>query len=154
MNNCVRSAITTWATLPKSRPQWPPLPLKARQKADMRRAAVLALALLLGPGALHAAAESDLQRQQADARRERQALRERMRDLEKRAAGSESSRRGGSVQLTASETATAELDRRLEELAADTREAQAALKDAQQRIAKQTGVQRERQAQLADQLRG
>src|SRR5690606_26460972 len=42
---------------------------------------------------------------------------------------------------------------RLEELAADTRKAQAALKDAQQRIAKQTEVLRERQAQLADQLR-
>src|SRR5690606_34612622 len=116
----LRSAITTWATLPKSRPQWPPLPPKARQKADMRRAAVLALALLLGPGGLHAAAESDLQRQQAEARREREALRERMRDLEKRIAGSESSRRDVSVQLKASETAISELDRRLEELAADT----------------------------------
>lgn len=119
----------------------------------MRRAAVLALALLLGPGGLHAAAESDLQRQQAEARREREALRERMRDLEKRIAGSESSRRDVSVQLKASETAISELDRRLEELAADTRKAQAALKDAQQRIAKQTEVLRERQAQLADQLR-
>lgn len=119
----------------------------------MRRAAVLALTLLLGPGALHAAAESDLQRQQAEARREREALRERMRDLEKRIAGSESSRRDVSVQLKASETAISELDRRLEELAADTRKAQAALKDVQQRIAKQTEVLRERQAQLADQLR-
>src|SRR5690606_34839480 len=58
-----------------------------------------------------------------------------------------------SLQLKESETAISELDRRLEALAADTRAAQAALTDVQARITTQTGVLRERQAQLADQLR-
>lgn len=117
-------------------------------------AAAFALALLLGQGAAAAAAAEDgLQRQQAEARRERDALRERLRELEKRIAGSESSRRDVSLQLKESETAISELDRRLEALAADTRAAQAALTDVQARITTQTGVLRERQAQLADQLR-
>src|SRR5690554_5633714 len=117
-------------------------------------AAAFALALLLGQGAAAAAAAEDgLQRQQAEARRERDALRERLRALEKRIAGSESSRRDVSLQLKESETAISELDRRLEALAADTRAAQAALTDVQARITTQTGVLRERQAQLADQLR-
>lgn len=117
-------------------------------------AAAFALALLLGQGeAAAAAAEDGLQRQQAEARRERDALRERLRALEKRIAGSESSRRDVSLQLKESETAISELDRRLEALAADTRAAQAALTDVQARITTQTGVLRERQAQLADQLR-
>lgn len=117
-------------------------------------AAAFALALLLGQGAAAAAAAEDgLQRQQAEARRERDALRERLRALEKRIAGSESSRRDVSLQLKESETAISELDRRLEALVADTRAAQAALTDVQARITTQTGVLRERQAQLADQLR-
>jgi len=118
----------------------------------MRRVAVLALALLCGPGVPHAA-EGGLQRQQTEARRDRDALRERIRGLEKRIAGSETARRDVSVALKESETAISELDRRLEALAADTRKVNEELKDVQQRIGEQSETLRQRQEHLADQLR-
>lgn len=118
----------------------------------MRRAAALVLALLCGPGMLQAA-QSDLQRQQAEARRDRDALRDRIQSLEKQISGSESSRRDVAVALKASETAISELDRRLAELAESTRKADAALENVQRRIGEQSEVLRKRQAHLADQLR-
>ncbi len=118
----------------------------------MRRAAFLALALSCGPGLLHAA-EPDLQRQQAEARRDQQALRDRIRRLEGQITGSESARRDVSVALKASETAISELDRQLEMLAADTKRAGAELSDVQRRIGEQTTELQKRQARLASQLR-
>lgn len=118
----------------------------------MRLAAVLVLAMLCAPGALHGA-QSDLQRQQADALRDQQALRERIRTLERGIADGESSRRDVAVELKASETAISGLDRRLETLAADTRKAGEELKDVQRRIGEQSETLRKRQEQLADQLR-
>lgn len=118
----------------------------------MRRTAVLVLAMLCAPGVLQGA-QSDLQRQQDEARRDQQALRERIRSLERGIADSESSRRDVGVELKASETAISNLDRRLEVLAADTRKAGEELKDVQRRIAEQSEVLRQRQELLADQLR-
>lgn len=118
----------------------------------MRHAAVLVLALLCGPGLLHAA-ESDLRRQQAEAQRNQEALRERIRKLEKEITGSESSRRDVTVSLKASETAISELDRRLATLAADTRKAGEDLEDVQRRIKEQSQVLAQRQQHLAEQLR-
>lgn len=118
----------------------------------MRHAAVLVLALCCGVGLAHGA-ESDLQRRQAAAQRDQDALRERIRKLEKEIGGAESSRQDVSVALKESETAISELDRRLEVLASDSRKADEALKQVRRSIDEQTEVLAARQAELADQLR-
>jgi len=64
----------------------------------MRAAAFLVLALLLIPGVPWAAA-GDLQQRQEQARRDREALRDRIRQLEKQIAGTESSRRDVTLEL-------------------------------------------------------
>src|SRR5690554_4575538 len=118
----------------------------------MRAAAFLLLALWTAPGLL-SAAESRLQQQQAEARRDREALRERIGRLEKQIQAGEASRRDVSFALKESETAISELDRRLEDLAADTRRSDEELKDVQRRIGEKSAELSERQKSLAEQLR-
>ena len=118
----------------------------------MRAAALLMMALWVTPGLL-LAAESKLQQQQAEARRDREALRERIGRLEKQIQASEASRRDVTVALKESETAISELDRRLEDLAEDTRRSAQALKDVQARITEKTAELGKRQQSLAEQLR-
>lgn len=118
----------------------------------MRAAAFLVLALLLIPGVPWAAA-GDLQQRQEQARRDREALRDRIRQLEKQIAGTESSRRDVTLELKKSETAISELDRRLASLETDTRLAGEELNEIQRRIKNQTAELERKQQQLAAQLR-
>lgn len=118
----------------------------------MRAAAFLVLALLLIPGVPWAAA-GDLQQRQEQARRDREALRDRIRQLEKQIAGTESSRRDVTLELKKSETAISELDRRLASLETDTRIAGEELNEIQRRIKNQTAELERKQQQLAAQLR-
>jgi len=118
----------------------------------MRCAALLVLLLWLAPDVSWAAA-GELQQRQAEARRDRDALRERISRLEKQIAGSESSRRDITVQLKKSETAISELDRQLAELAGETQRAGDELEDVKRRIDQQSEELARRQKQLADQLR-
>lgn len=118
----------------------------------MRAAAFLVLALLLIPGVPWAAA-GDLQQRQEQARRDREALRDRIRQLEKQIAGTESSRRDVTLELKKSETAISELDRRLASLETDTRLAGEKLNEIQRRIKNQTAELERKQQQLAAQLR-
>lgn len=118
----------------------------------MRAAAFLLLVLCLAP-APSWAAESKLQQQQAEARRDREALRDRIRQLEKQIAGTESSRRDVTLELKKSETAISELDRRLASLETDTRLAGEELNEIQRRIKNQTAELQSKQQQLAAQLR-
>lgn len=118
----------------------------------MRAAAFLLLALWAAPG-LSSAVESRLQQQQAEARRDREALRERIGRLEKQIQAGEASRRDVTLALKESETAISELDRRLEDLAADTRRSGRELKDVQRRISEKSAELNKRQADLAEQLR-
>src|SRR5690606_17896779 len=118
----------------------------------MRAAALLLMALWMTPGLL-LAAESKLQQQQAEARRDREALRERIGRLEKQIQAAEASGRDVTIALKESETAISELDRRLEELAVETRDSGEALKSVQARIAEQTAELTKRQQSLAQQMR-
>src|SRR5690606_7613962 len=154
MSSCAPSVITISAIRPRSRRKWRLWRRRARRSRaePMRHAAVLVLALCCAVGLAHGA-ESDLQRRQAAAQRDQDALRERIRKLEKEIGGAESSRQDVSVALKESETAISELDRRLELLAADSRKANEALKQLRLSIEEQTQVLATRQAELADQLR-
>ena len=118
----------------------------------MRAAALLILALWAAPGLL-SAAESRLQQQQAEARRDREALRERIGRLEKQIESGEASRRDVTFALKESEEAISELDRKLEDLAADTVRSGEELKDVQRRIGEKSAELSKRQEYLAAQLR-
>lgn len=119
----------------------------------MRGVAFFLLALACGTPGSGLAAEGDLQRRQAEAKRDQESLQARIARLQKQISGSESSRRDVSVALRESESAISELDRKLETLAADTRQAEAGLKDVQQRILAQNIELEARQGRLAEQLR-
>src|SRR5690606_14370542 len=152
--SCAPSVTTTSGIPPRLKRQWRPWPPRARpsRPESMRAAAFLVLALLLIPGVPWAAA-GDLQQRQEQARRDREALRDRIRQLEKQIAGTESSRRDVTLELKKSETAISELDRRLASLETDTRLAGEKLNEIQRRIKNQTAELQSKQQQLAAQLR-
>src|SRR5690606_23139352 len=138
----------------KSKQPWRLSPRRAKPSRPdaMRAAALILLVLCLAP-APSWAVESKLQQQRAEARRDREALRDRIAKLEKQIQSSEASRRDVTVALQESESAISELDRRLDELAAESRQAKSELETAQQRIGEQKQELGKRQQHLADQLR-
>src|SRR5690606_670170 len=92
MNSCVRFVTIIWAIRPRSKRRWRQWPPRARPSRPdaMRAAAFLLLALWLAQAPAWAA-ESTLQQQQAEARRNREALRERIAKLEKQIQSAERS---------------------------------------------------------------
>lgn len=111
-------------------------------------------------GGAHAANTADLTRQQAEARlqqkqaRDQQAkLRERITRLQKQIESQESSREDAALALRKSESAISRINRRLDELNAQTLAAEEALDDLSHQIGQQETTLSHSRDQLADQLR-
>jgi len=96
---------------------------------------------------------STLTARQQDAKKEQVRLRERIGALQKEIDSRESSRRDAADDLKDSEQAISSIDRRLDELARQTQEAEKEIKDLAARIAEQEAWKVRRQNELADQLR-
>ncbi|NYT63681.1 peptidoglycan DD-metalloendopeptidase family protein [Alcaligenaceae bacterium] len=110
--------------------------------------AVLALSTSLSWGA-----EPTLAQRQADARQQRNELRERIQVLQKQIDSQESSRRDAAQGLKASESAISSINLQLAELAARQHKAEHELKELDGQIAKQKKQLSQRQQELGDQLR-
>lgn len=117
------------------------------------RLAHVATALWISIGVAQAAATDDLQRQQADARRQQIELRSRIDDLKKDIEAHESSRRDAANALQASETAISDINRELVELAQRIERAQQQLQAAQTQQKEQQDQLVQRRATLAGLLR-
>ncbi|MGE4370001.1 MAG: murein hydrolase activator EnvC [Burkholderiaceae bacterium] len=117
------------------------------------RLAHVATALWISIGVAQAAATDDLQRQQADARRQQTELRSRIDGLKKDIEAHESSRRDAASALQASETAISDINRELVELAQRIERAQQQLQAAQTQQKEQQDQLVQRRATLAALLR-
>lgn len=119
----------------------------------MRRAlGGILLALWVG-AAFGADTPSALAARQADAKKQQAELRSRIEALQKEIDSQESSRRDAASDLKASESAISNIDRRLDELARQKKQAGDELEKLSGQIASQKKVMAQRQAELADQLR-
>lgn len=119
----------------------------------MRRAlGGILLALWVG-AAFGADTPSALAARQADAKKQQAELRSRIGALQKEIDSQESSRRDAASDLKASESAISNIDRRLDELAHQKKQAGDELEKLSGQIANQKKVMAQRQAELADQLR-
>ncbi|ANN79798.1 murein hydrolase activator EnvC family protein [Bordetella flabilis] len=122
----------------------------------MRRAArVLGAAALMASlcsAAAHAA-PADLAEKQTEAQRQQSALRDRIQSLQKTIEEREAARKEASDALRQSETAISQINRRLAELADQSRQAEADLAALERQMTAQQAVLAQRRDELARQLR-
>ncbi|ARP88166.1 murein hydrolase activator EnvC family protein [Bordetella genomosp. 9] len=119
-----------------------------RVAAGMVGAAALMLAV-----AVARAAPGDLSEKQSEAQRQQSALRERIQSLQKTIEERESARKEAADALRESETAISQINRRLAELAAQSRQAEADLAALERQMTAQQAVLAQRREELARQLR-
>jgi septal ring factor EnvC (AmiA/AmiB activator) len=113
-----------------------------------------AAALMLALAAADArAAATDLSAKQTEAQRQQSALRERIQSLQKTLEEREAARKEAADALRQSETAISTINRRLAELAAQSKQAEADLADLERKMAAQLAVLAQRREELARQLR-
>lgn len=119
----------------------------------MRRVSSL-LMLTLCAGVAFGAQPSALEHQQAEARKEREALQARIAQVRERIEGQESARRDAANALKASESAISSINLRLAQLADRRKEVEAELDHLAVEIQSQKAVLAQRQQELGEQLRG
>ncbi len=119
----------------------------------MRRIGVAVLLAAWLGSALAADPSASLQSRQADAQAQQARLRDRIQTLRKDINKHEASRNDAAQALEASETAISDIDRRLAELAGQKRRAEDDLKRLEGQIADSHHELKQRQQELADQLR-
>ncbi|OZI20804.1 peptidase [Bordetella genomosp. 9] len=111
-----------------------------------------ALTMALAAGAAWAA-PADLAEKQTEAQRQQSALRERIQSLQKTIDERESARKEAADSLRQSETAISQINRRLAELAAQSKQAEADLAGLERQMTAQQAVLAQRREELARQLR-
>jgi septal ring factor EnvC (AmiA/AmiB activator) len=121
-----------------------------RFAASVRGAAALTAMLVLG-GAR--AAPTDLTEKQNEAQRQQSALRDRIQSLQKTLEERESARKEAADALRQSESAISQINRRLAELAQQSRQAEADLAGLEKQMTAQQVVLAQRRDELARQLR-
>jgi len=100
-----------------------------------------------------AAASSDLANRQSEAEKQQAALRDRIGSLQKAIEDREAARKEAADALKESESAISRINRRLRDLAADGRRAEAELAGLEKQIGTQQQALQQRRAELAEQLR-
>jgi septal ring factor EnvC (AmiA/AmiB activator) len=127
--------------------------MRGRRAAGLVGLAALAVALPLRAAGTAGAVPADLARQQTEAQRQQSALRDRIQSLQKTLEEREAARKEAADALRQSESAISDINRRLAELAAQGKQAQADLDNLERQIATQQAVLEQRRGELAAQLR-